>query len=114
MDKPSDQSADAALNRTLRSWKVETPFPPRFNEQVWKRVAAAEAAIAETSPWKAARLWLEQLTLKPVFAATYAIALVVLGIAGGAWHAQLSDEQEARSMSTRYVQMVDPYQMPRH
>jgi len=107
-------SDDPALSRTLKSWKIDSSLPPRFEERVWSRIANREAEAIMVTPWTALRLWLRQMALKPAFAVSYAAVLLVAGLAGGLWQSRLAEQRTEQTMGTRYVQMVDPYQMPRH
>jgi hypothetical protein len=108
--KPENQN-DPALSKLLREWKSDTPLPPRFPEQVWQRIALEETAAANPLAlfWK----WLIQSAARPSFAVSYATILLLLGLATGLWQAHASSDRAAETLSARYVQMVDPYQMPR-
>ncbi len=99
---------EESLNQVLREWTVETPLPPRFQDQVWQRIARAEAKPA-ASP--AAELWrlLGGVLLRPRFAYAYLAALLVLGVAAGSWAAQIRTSRLDSELSLRYVQSVDPY-----
>lgn len=108
------ESQDATLRQVLHTWKLDAPLPPRFEEGVWNRIASSEADAVFVTPLTALRLWLRQMALKPAFAVSYAAILLGLGIAGGFWQSQVTAQRDAEAMSTRYVQMIDPYQMPRH
>jgi hypothetical protein len=99
------------LQRVLKDWRVETPLPPRFQAQVWTRIAARESA--GFAPWKSLTRWLEQLALRPAFAVSYASLLLVIGLGAGLWQSHQASRRNLEAMSARYVQMVDPYQMPR-
>ena len=39
----SAKDPDEPLDAVLRGWKVDSALPPRFQEQVWRRIARAEA-----------------------------------------------------------------------
>lgn len=99
---------DAPLNRVLREWTVETPLPPRFQEQVWQRIAHAEV---EPIPSIWGVLWrLIQTSLpRPQVAFAYLTVLLVLGVAAGAWAAQAKNSQLDADLGLRYVQSIDPY-----
>jgi hypothetical protein len=102
---------DPKLDGLLHGWKVETTLPPRFQEQVWHRVAAQEAPAL--SPVVVLQNWIAQLILRPSFALSYASILLMLGLLGGVWQARATSHLTSEKLSARYVQMVDPYQMPR-
>jgi len=46
-------------------------------------------------------------------AASYVAILLVTGVGAGYWHAEDKTAQAQSELRTRYVQTVDPYQMPR-
>jgi len=43
MNKPTD---DPSLDALLQEWQVKPSLPPRFSEQVWRRIGSAETAPA--------------------------------------------------------------------
>ena len=109
--KPNHQLEDDQLREVLREWTVDTPLPPRFQEQVWRRIAKAEA-----KPQSAKRLWswllhLAEVNLpRPKFAYSYVAILLLLGVVGGAWAAQRETNRLDTALGSRYVQSIDPYQ----
>jgi hypothetical protein len=103
---------DAKLSAALRQWNVTEALPPRFQEQVWQRIARAEAP-RPGNPWLEIQQWLAGLLMRPSWAVSYAVILLTLGVAGGYWQARLGTERANESLSARYVQMLDPYQIPR-
>jgi hypothetical protein len=103
---------EAGLNTLLREWKVETPLPPRFDEQVWQRVASKDDH--GVNPLVLLRDWIARKLMRPAYALSYVTVLVILGLASGLWQAHAASQRTAKSLSTRYVQLVDPYRMPRH
>jgi len=102
---------DAVLSGLLREWKVDSDLPPRFSEQVWRRIERGETA-ATFSPW--ASLWnrIAQAFARPSLAAGYVAVLLLAGLAAGYFQARIGTERVQDELSTRYVQMVDPYQRP--
>ncbi len=101
---------DEALNQVLRQWEVEAPLPRRFQEQVWQRIARAEAEPAVSpGPW--AELWrlLGVVLLRPRFAFAYVAVLLAVGVAAGSWAAQVKASRIDSDLSLRYVQSIDPY-----
>ena len=109
--KPNHQLEDDQLREVLREWTVAPPLPPRFQEQVWRRIARAEA-----KPQPAKRLWswllhLAEMNLpRPNFAYSYVAILLLLGVVGGAWAAQRETNRLDAALGSRYVQSIDPYQ----
>lgn len=102
---------DPALSKLLREWKSDAQLPPRFQEQVWERIALEESVGA--SPIAIFWSWLTKSAVRPSFAVSYATILVLVGLATGLWQAHIKSDRAEQTLSTRYVQMVDPYQMPR-
>lgn len=105
-------AGDEPLRATLREWKVSTPLPPRFQEQVWQRIARAETPVSVT-PWELFRQWLDSVLLKPALAAAYVAALVFAGLGAGYWQTSDATTRAAEAARAGYVQSVDPFQMPR-
>ncbi len=99
---------DRALRQVLREWKVDTPLPPRFEEEVWQRIARGEAQPAPTL-WASLWPWVEVLLPHPRFAYSYMAALLVLGVVGGSLAAQVRTKAIEADLSLRYVQSLDPY-----
>lgn len=106
----SRQPADSneRLSAVMHEWRVDAPLPPRFQEQVWQRIARAEVPAA--SPfWTGLRRLFEAVIPRPAFAYSYVAAFLVLGVAAGAATAQMKNNQLGTTLSVRYVQLVDPY-----
>ena len=99
---------DQSLRRVLRQWTVDTPLPPRFQEQVWQRITRAETRPAPT-PLAWLSRWVEVLLPRPQFAFSYVAALLVLGVAAGSLAAQATTRRLNADLSLRYVQSLDPY-----
>ena len=111
--KPEISSEEnSALRKVLREWKAGPPLAPRFDEQVWQRIARAEETAA--TPWILFRNWMAQAFARPAMAVSYVTVLLLAGLIAGSWQARASSERAGATLGSRYVQMVDPYQMPRH
>ena len=111
MKPESLSSDDSQLRAVLREWKVESPLPPRFEEQVWRRIE--RNAPLPTDASAVIRMWVTQMFGRPSFAVSYAMVLVLAGLLGGFWQGRAKAQHEDELLRSRYVQMVDPYQMPR-
>ncbi|HHY86223.1 MAG TPA: hypothetical protein GYA07_11940 [Verrucomicrobia bacterium] len=107
----NENSEDTKLRSLLREWEVDSAVPPRFEENVWRRIAAREAAAPNLLLWW--RRFVEPLILRPAFATAFSAVLVAAGLLAGALHARAVSERTAESLGALYVQNVDPYQMPR-
>jgi hypothetical protein len=99
---------DEALDKLLRRWNVNSSLPPRFQEQVWHRIAKAETQPAP-SPW--AVLWrlIEVALPRPRLAYAYLAVLLAAGVTAGSVTAQIRTSHLHSELSLRYVQSVDPY-----
>jgi hypothetical protein len=108
MNTNKTPEGDDALRKVLGQWKVSSPLPPRFQEQVWQRIAKAEAH-PEPVAW--AGLWrlVETILPRPRFAYAYLAVLLASGVAGGSWAAQVKTNRLDSELSMRYVQSIDPY-----
>ena len=96
------------LDRVLHQWKADASQPPRFQEQVWQRIASAETR-PKPSLWP--RVWqiLEEVLPRPKFAMAYLSLILALGVAAGSVAAQSKVSRLDSELSIRYVQSVDPY-----
>lgn len=103
------------LRKLLREWNVNEPLPPRFQENVWRRIEQAEistAPIPTTTGWALVKAWLAAMLPRPALAVAYLSVLLVAGMAAGYWQARQTTAHLDNELGTRYVQSVDPYQKP--
>jgi len=70
---------DPALNALLREARVSPALPPRFQQNVWRRIEDAEAP-AKADSWLDA---LAALVLRPKFAVVAAAVVLLAGIFAG-------------------------------
>lgn len=111
--KPTEPSENPEpVRRLLAGWKVSAPLPPRFQEAVWRRIEQLDAQ-PDLPPWWDLLARLVGALPRPAVAATYVLALLVLGGVTGYWQARMESARIDGSLSLRYVQSVDPYQSPR-
>src|SRR5882672_9116970 len=88
MKNENFNTADEKLGALLHQSRATPALPPRFQQNVWRRIEDAEAPVRPTS-------WLDALAamiLRPRFALAAATALVLAGVFMGA----LDGRQEAR------------------
>jgi len=104
---------DEALSNLLRTWKPDAQLPPRFQQAVWNRIACADVARTP-SLWQSITVWVEKTLSRPALAVSYVAVLLFAGLGAGYWHAEGKTAHAASEWRTRYVQTVDPYQMPRN
>lgn len=95
---------DAKLSALLRQGCQSPPLPPRFQENVWRRVERAEApAQAGGGP-----AWLDTfaaLVLRPRFAYATVATLMLAGILLGTHQGAQVAKQDAQA---RYIALVAP------
>lgn len=101
-----DPESDERLRTLLRSWVVDTPLPPRFQEQVWRRIERLEA---QPTLWTLLRSTLLTSLPRPKVAFAYVSVLLALGVTAGAWAAQVKTSRTEADLGSRYVQAIDPY-----
>lgn len=107
-NKPND---DAPLDALLLEWKVKPSLPPRFNEQVWRRIERAETAPAPSvSLATVFANWIATMLPRPALATAYVTVLVVIGASVGWSQARQETARVSSDLSARYAQAVDPYQ----
>jgi len=105
--------SDETLRQALCQWKVDAHLPPRFQEQVWRRIERTEAQV-QVPAW--VRLWqrLNAALARPSLAVSYVTLLLLAGLLAGYWQARLTRTQAEENMGARYVQLVSPFENPHH
>lgn len=110
MNTDPDLQKDRNLDQALKQWVVKSPLPPRFQEQVWQRIARAESKQeTPVSVWRLLQRLLETNLPRPQFAYSYVAILLVFGVVSGAWTARHETSRLNADLGSRYVQSVDPY-----
>jgi hypothetical protein len=100
---------DESLRKALRAWRVTTPLPPRFQEQVWRRIERT-ATQCDDSVWTMFVNRLAEAMARPVPALAYVTALLMISLTIGYWQARERTAQWDKDFAQRYLQAVDPYQ----
>lgn len=107
-------NVDARLRTLLKECEVAATLPPRFQEQVWRRIARREQ---QPSVWFSLRTslaqWINAELPRPALAISYVAILLVAGAGVGWTQARQEKARVSDEMSLRYVQSVDPYQAVR-
>ncbi|HUD84116.1 MAG TPA: hypothetical protein VMQ67_11465 [Candidatus Saccharimonadales bacterium] len=109
----TNQRGDDELNAVLREWVVDSALPPRFEEQVWRGIARVKDQAA-SDPGPIFSAWLESLFNRPGLVISYIAILLVAGAMTGFWQVKDKSAESQTQWRARYVQSVDPYQMPRN
>jgi len=103
--------SDKALSQVLGEWKVKTSLPPRFQDAVWHRIERSET---REPAWKLLWARLTAAIARPTLATSYLAVLLLAGLLAGYWQARVANAHAEAQLSARYVQVIDPYQMPHH
>ncbi|HUZ06739.1 MAG TPA: hypothetical protein VMV89_04555 [Candidatus Paceibacterota bacterium] len=101
MNKENINLDDAKLRAHLHSARVSPSLPPRFQENVWRRIEYADAP-AKSESWLNA---LAALVLRPRFALATATVLVVVGALLGVREGNVATNQTAHQ---QYLAAVAP------
>jgi anti-sigma factor RsiW len=101
--------SDEALRQALHQWKVDASLPPRFREEVWRRIERREA---QAPAWTALFSRLNTALARPSLAVSYVTVLLLAGLLAGYWQVRVTKARLDEALSSRYVQMVDPFQSP--
>lgn len=100
------------LGPVLQYWKVNAALPPRFHDEVWRRIQLTEAR--RVAGWRGLLDVVEGAFGRPALAISYVAILVLAGLSIGFTQARQASERIDRALGVRYVRSVDPYQAPRH
>jgi hypothetical protein len=103
MNDSRPSSEEAKLQELLRSARPTVELPPRFQENVWRRIEQAEARHAPISAG-----WLEALAawvLRPQLAFALAAVIIFAGAGLGWSRGELRAKNETQA---RYVSAVAP------
>ena len=109
--KNPDPNADR-LSQILGDWKVTTPLPPGFQEQVWRRIERTQQP--GTLPiWTLVTHWIGAALPRPALAASYIAILLTIGVTAGWAQGRQESARMKDELGRRYVHVLDPYQAPR-
>lgn len=101
MNHDTSNLKDPRLSVLLRAARVSPALPPRFQENVWRRIEVAEATVKEES-------WLDALAaliLRPRLAFATFIVLLAAGIMVGGHAGAQTARHDAQA---RYLAAVAP------
>ena len=111
-DSRPEAPEDQRLSELLAKWKVQSSLPLGFQNHVWQRIVAGKAQRAE-GRWRLVARWIEGLFAQPTMAVAYVAILLFVGLGAGLLQAHGQIVHSEANWEARYVQSVDPYQMPR-
>ena len=100
------------LSKALKEWRTNIPVPPRFQEEVWRRIELAQAPTATSVGARVAH-WIGTMLPRPALAASYVAVLVAIGVTVGWAQAHQNSARIKDELGQRYVRVLDPYQAPR-
>jgi hypothetical protein len=113
MKPESPIQSDENLRQVLHQWQVEAQLPPRFQEEVWRRIERSEAP-AQVPAWLLLWQRLTAALARPSLAVSYVTLLLLTGLLAGYWQARVTRAQADEAMGARYVQLVAPFQNSHH
>jgi hypothetical protein len=96
------------LRARLGDWKITKTLPPRFIEEVWRRIKQREPG-AKAGAWDSWQGWLEGLFARKAVALAYVTVLVAAGLTAGYARGQAQEQRGNAQLAARYVQSIDPY-----
>lgn len=99
------KAEDLQLQTLLRAGRATPALPPRFQQNVWRRIEDAEAPAKPSS-------WLDTLAtliLRPRFALAAVTVLVLAGVFAGVQEGRQSARHEAQM---NYLSSVAPNSLP--
>ena len=104
MNKENINPIDARLGALLRESRIALALPPRFQENVWRRIedAAAPSKSIGNIAWLDA---LAALILRPRLAFATVAALALMGVLLGTYQGTQVARQDAQA---RYLTVVAP------
>jgi hypothetical protein len=101
---------DAPLRDLLKEWKSQAALPPRFAEQVWRRIEVVEAPPAPSvSLATVFATWIATLLPRPALATAYVAVLLLIGAGVGWTQARNETARITSGLSMRYAEAVNPY-----
>ena len=112
MKENAPDPKDETLSKLLQTWKPDGQLPSRFQEAVWQRIQRADADV-RIPFWQWLRVRIEVALARPALAVSYVAILLFAGLGAGYWQAEGKTTHAVSEWRARYVQTVDPYQMPR-
>jgi hypothetical protein len=106
MNAPENES----LRKMLGEWKIDKPLPPRFQQEVWRRL---EQRAQTPTVWETWQTWLENIFAKKSVTLSYVTVLLLAGLTVGYLHGKAHEQSWRAQLAQQYVQSIDPEQRPR-
>jgi hypothetical protein len=110
MNSQNQDNSDRLLHQALGEWEVkDRRLPARFHEQVWRRIERIESQAPATL-WNQFVASIANALTRPPLALSYVTLLLLAGLLAGYLQARVEKAHTVETLSSRYVQMMDPYQ----
>lgn len=106
MNTPNQNLQDAGVSALLRKSRPAPPLPPRFREDVWRRIQGEERRSEEAA--MPSLSWLDALVqqlLRPRWAMASLVVVIFAGSIGGAVNNSAAVRNQAQA---RYLSAVAP------
>lgn len=100
---------DPELSEVLQSWQPTPNLPPRFHQEVWRRIEQKRREAQASNPWQILSRRLLLILARPRFALGYLLVLLALGSGAGWVQGHASTEAFDRSLQGRYIASIDPF-----
>ena len=111
MKAKNPRNGDESLDMLLKDWAVTAGVPPRFEEQVWRRIVRRrDEQPAPFLLWALVVGWISHQLPRPALAAAYVLVLFALGGTLGWTQGRQEADRLSDSLGMRYAEQVDPYQ----
>ena len=96
---------DPRLDPLLKDWKAHIDLPPRFESEVWRRIALAQEKRSDFWSFE----WLFRMTCQPKPAFAILAVAVLLGTGLANWQAERNYHHDMAASKARYIHSVDPF-----
>jgi hypothetical protein len=103
--------SDQDLSQLLRCWHMDTPLPPRFQEDVWRKIE--QQSMPPLGLWGRYREQFACLAAtvlrQPAGATAYLLILLLIGAGMGYWSSVRFVDQKEAAWRSAYLLAVNPY-----
>lgn len=98
---------DDELSVKIAAWKVQPTVPPRFQAEVWNRIAANDAARSASLRHRVFE-WLSVELIRPRFATAVIVFATMIGVGAGQFAGHERNARNWKALEVRYVRSIDP------
>jgi hypothetical protein len=100
-----DNGNNDLLQQTLQAWEAPLELPPRFQAEVWRRIADRET---EPTFWENASALLTTLFTQPGRVALVLAATLALSAGAALTQARQENNRQWQTLQSRYFQSINP------